>query len=116
MNEYNEKTDSKLAAINKQKDELDRTLLKMEVWLGIASVAMFIALAYIAYYMQMQEQARILIITISTIFLVIVASFMLKIEQIAGYYKCKNCEHRYVPKYSKLFLAMHIGIYEMSKM
>ena len=35
--------------------------------------------------------------------------FALKIEQVAGYYECKLCKHRYVPTFKAINLAMHIG-------
>ena len=34
---------------------------------------------------------------------------MLKIEQTAGYYECKECNHKYVPEYNSVFWAMHVG-------
>lgn len=38
------------------------------------------------------------------------AGMALKIEQKAGYYKCSKCGHEDIPeKYSKVFLAPHIG-------
>ena len=33
----------------------------------------------------------------------------LKIETDTGYYECSKCHHKYVPKYSKVYFAMHLG-------
>ena len=33
----------------------------------------------------------------------------LRIEQVAGYYECRKCGHRYVPTYKAVNLAMHMG-------
>ena len=41
--------------------------------------------------------------------LIIGVSFALKIETETGHYECQKCHHKYVPKYSKVYFAMHIG-------
>ena len=35
--------------------------------------------------------------------------YALKIEQVAGYYECNECHHKYIPTYLSVFLAMHMG-------
>ncbi|MBR1891294.1 MAG: hypothetical protein IJ811_02220 [Clostridia bacterium] len=35
--------------------------------------------------------------------------FGLKIEQVAGYYECAKCGHRYVPTYGAVTMAMHLS-------
>ena len=40
---------------------------------------------------------------------IVFAFFALKIEQVAGYYECKKCGHRYVPSYKAVNMAMHLG-------
>ena len=35
--------------------------------------------------------------------------FALRIEQVAGYYKCGVCGQTYVPKYGSVSFAMHMG-------
>ena len=35
--------------------------------------------------------------------------FALKIEQVAGYYACKECGHKYVPPFKSMNLAPHMG-------
>ena len=32
-----------------------------------------------------------------------------RIEQVAGYYECKCCGHKYVPTYKAISMAMHMG-------
>ena len=43
------------------------------------------------------------------IFLLISAFVGVRIEQIAGYYECQHCRHRYIPSYSATLMAPHIG-------
>jgi DNA-directed RNA polymerase subunit RPC12/RpoP len=35
--------------------------------------------------------------------------FAVRIEQVAGYYACKKCGHKYVPTYKAVNLSMHMG-------
>ena len=50
-----------------------------------------------------------IMIAIGFILMMIAFFFSLKIEQIAGYYQCANCGHKYVPTFKAVFLAMHMG-------
>ena len=35
--------------------------------------------------------------------------FAMKIEQSAGYYECRKCRHRYIPTFSSVLWAPHMG-------
>ena len=68
-----------------------------------------LTLTVIASYVQIEEWLRILLILIGLAPILIACPFMLKIEQVAGYYECKKCGHRYVPTFKAVNLAMHMG-------
>ena len=36
-------------------------------------------------------------------------SYAIRIEQIAGYYECPNCNHKYIPTYKSVLFAMHVN-------
>ena len=57
----------------------------------------------------MEEWLGSVIAGTSIIPLLIATPFAIKIEQTAGYYECEKCHHKYVPKYSSVFGAMHMG-------
>ena len=57
----------------------------------------------------MEEWQKAIIVLSSMVPLLIAIPFLLRVEQIAGYYECQRCHHRYVPKYKSVFAAMHIG-------
>jgi len=50
-----------------------------------------------------------IITVISTTIFVSACFFLLKMEVDAGYYECKNCHHKYVPKYFDALMAMHLS-------
>ena len=104
-----ENVEVNLKEIIKQKEELDKKALRMEAILGSATLVSYIAIVMIVVSAQMQEEIKFIIISILTVYLFVVASILLKIEQIAGYYKCNKCNYTHVPNYSSVFLAMHVG-------
>ena len=57
----------------------------------------------------MEEWLRILLIIIGFVPFLVGATYALKIEQVAGYYECAKCHHKYVPTFKSVFFAMHIG-------
>ncbi len=109
MDNYNEKIEQTLIEMTRQKEEADKRLLAMEIFVGVLSLIIFFSLIIVASYVQIEEWLRIALILIGFIPLLIATPFMLKIEQVAGYYKCGNCGHRYVPEYKSVFYAPHMG-------
>ena len=109
VDNYNKELENNLIEMVKQKEEADKRLLSLEIFVGVVCLAVFLALIAIASLVQMEEWLRILLILIGFIPLVVACPFMLKIEQTAGYYKCVECGHQYVPTYGSVFWAMHMG-------
>ncbi len=109
MENYNEKTEQNLLEMVKQKEQADKRLLSLEIFIGVLfSVVMFV-LVMVAGLVQMADWLRVLLILIGFIPFVVAVPFMIKIEQTAGYYECAKCGHRYVPTYSSVLWAMHIN-------
>ena len=109
MEDYNVRAEQNLLEMKKQKEEADRKMLRLEVVIGYISSITFLVLIFIASYVEMEMWIRVLLIVFGTITFFIGAHNCLKIEQTAGYYECKECHHKYVPTYSKVLFAQHIG-------
>lgn len=109
MDNYNKELENRLIEMVKQKEESDKRLLNMEIVVGVICIVFMLTLTVIASYVQMEEWLRILLILIGLAPILIACPFMLKIEQVAGYYECKKCGHRYVPTFKAVNLAMHMG-------
>ncbi len=109
MENYEQELEKNLLEMVKQKEKLDKQLLKTEVVVGVSSMIVFFILMIIASYVKMEEWLRIVLIIIGLLPIVSVCPLMLRIEQIAGYYECKKCKHKYVPTYKAVNIAMHIG-------
>ena len=98
-----------LLEIVKQKEESDKRLLRAELVMGICCLLPLIASVIIALTVPMEGWLGGVIVGVSLIPILIATPFALKIEQKAGYYECQKCKHRYVPKYSHVFFAMHVN-------
>ena len=109
LDNYNEKTEKILVELVKQKEENDRCLLKLEWVIGILSIIVLLVPIIIGALLPMEEWQRIVICFSGFIPCIIGICFAVKIEQIAGYYECKHCNHKYVPTYKAVNLSMHLG-------
>jgi len=109
MENYNKELEKNLIEMVKQKEQADKRLLFLEYFIGGILVAVLLAATMIASFVQMEEWLRVVIILGGLVPLLVATPFMLKIEQTAGYYECRRCGHRYVPKYKAVFMAMHSG-------
>ena len=59
-------------------------------------------------YLDVAIQFKIIFSSIGFIIFLVGCFIALKIEQIAGFYKCKVCDHKYKPAYGKILIAQHI--------
>lgn len=109
VNNYNENSEKIILEMVKEKEKNDKLLLRCEILMGVVCISIMLALTAVASLVAMKESLRILLILIGIVPLLIACPFMLKIEQIAGYYECKECGHKYVPTYSSVFYSMHIN-------
>ena len=109
MDNYNNELEKTLVELVKQKEDADKRLLSLEWVIGALSIIIMIAPVIIASYLSMEDWQR-LVLTFSGFIPAIVGfAFAIKIEQVAGYYECKECKHKYVPTYKAVNLAPHMG-------
>ena len=109
MEKYNKEMEKNLLEMAREKEKSDKQLLMVEIVMGIVSIGIMLGLCVFAAYAPMEEWLRIVLIIIGFIPVLVLTPFMLRIEQTAGYYECKKCGNRYVPKYGQVFRAMHRG-------
>ena len=109
MKNYDESVEKNLLEMVKQKEESDKKLLRAEILIGILALLPFFISLIIIEIVPMEEWLGTLIILTSIIPFLLATPFMIKIEQIAGYYECEKCGNRYVPKYKSVFISRHIG-------
>ena len=109
MDKYNKELEKRLLETIKQKEEADRRLLMLEVFIGITAVVSLLAITGVAIFVQMDDWLRVVLIAVAFLIFLVGCFFALRIEQVAGYYECPNCGHRYVPTYLAMNRAPHMG-------
>ena len=109
MDEQNKMNEQFLIEMVKQKETNDKRMLELEIAIGVLSAIILLGFTFIAAYIPMKDWIRALLIVLGFVFGIIGFCIALRIEQVAGYYKCKKCGHKHVPTYSAVFLAMHYG-------
>ena len=112
MTNYDEKAEKTMLELVKEKEKADKRLLTMEIVIGLVSVAFLFAMIGIGtVFMTTGAQQWIfwLLFGIGMAQFIVCMMFALKIEQVAGYYECRECGHRYVPSYKSVNMAMHMG-------
>ena len=107
--EYKEKYEKNLIEIVNQKQEADKMLLKLEVVIGVLSVLFLLVGALLAAYLQIEEYKRVIIVLVGLAICLVGIFFACRIEQKAGYYKCKLCKHTYIPLFKDFVNAPHMG-------
>ena len=75
----------------------------------IAVFIVYIAVIFLSVYAFGEGNLLGFITVISTIMVIIVAFYGLKIELETGYYECRNCHEKYVPSYYEGLIAPHMG-------
>ena len=109
VDNYYKELENNLLEMIKQKEDSDRRLLRAELVMGICCLLPLIGAIIIVNTVPMTELSGTLIVLAGLLPLLIATPFALKIEQKAGYYECQKCGNKHIPKYSSVFLAMHLG-------
>ena len=110
MENYNNEMENKLIEMVKEKEENDKRLLLLEWVIGILSIFVLLIPIMIGSLVPIEEDWVRLVICLSGFIPAIVGIVCtIKIEQVAGYYECKVCGHRYVPTFKAVSFSAHMG-------
>jgi len=110
MENYNNEMENKLIEMVKEKEENDKRLLLLEWVIGILSILVLLIPIIIGSLAPIEDDRVRLVICLSG-FIPAIVGFIcaIKIEQVAGYYECKVCGHRYVPAFKAVSFSAHMG-------
>lgn len=106
---YNEKAEKALLEMVKKEEMQNKKLMMYENVIGFGSTISFLIQILVAVFFVKNTTAQIILFILAFVFLIVGVSFALKIEAETGYYECQKCHNKYVPKYSSVYFAMHLG-------
>lgn len=109
MENYSKELEQNMLDVIKQKEQADKRLLHLEIFVGVVVSVILFVLIFIASFVQMADWLRIVLIIVGIIPFAIGIAYAIRIEQTAGYYECAACGHRYVPTYKSVLWAMHVN-------
>lgn len=109
MKEIDKQMENNLLELAKQKEEADKKLLRAETFMTLVTIVFYVALVLIASFIDIPDILRILIIVPATIIVFLVCLLAIRIEQVAGYYECPDCNYKYIPSYKSVLMATHVG-------
>ncbi len=109
MTNYNENVEQKLLEMVKEREQKDKRLLRIEIFVGILISIILLACVFVASFAQIDAFWRIVLMTAGFIPFVIGIGYAIWIEQVAGFYECQHCHHKYVPSYKAVLFSAHIG-------
>ena len=109
MKDYNQIAEKNLLEMAKKEEVQNKKMMFYEIVIGYMSSVTFLILLFTASFAVENIVARIILFILAFLVLIIGVSFALKIETETGYYECQKCHHKYVPKYSQVYFAMHSG-------
>ena len=109
VEKYDKNLEKNLLEMMKEKEKADRNLLTIESVMGFVSIGIMLGLCILAAYAPIEDWVRIVLIIIGFVPVLVLIPFLIRIEQVAGYYECQKCGNRYIPKYGTVFLSMHAG-------
>ena len=109
MDNHNNELEQRVAELIREKEENDRRLLALEWVIGAISLIVLLVPILIGALAPMDDRVRIALVFCSFIPAMVGFGVALKIEQVAGYYRCKECGHCHVPTFKAVCCAMHMG-------
>lgn len=109
MKDSKKRLEKNLLEIIKIKEQKDKQLLSLEIFIGIlVSIILFVCV-FVASYIEIKEIYRLLLIIAGFIPFIIGIAYCLRIEQTAGFYECEKCHHKYIPTFKSVLWAMHVN-------
>ena len=106
---YNEKAEENLLEMAKKEEAQNKKMMMYELVIGCISSITFLILVFTLSFAVENVIAKVILFALAFLILIIGVSFALKIETETGYYECKICHNKYIPKYSQVYFAMHYG-------
>lgn len=109
MENYGQVAEEMLLEMKRREEDKNKLMLQMEVFVGIVGTLISFVIFFVGLLVPMNRFPQIVLIVAGVLLFVATILFALKMEQDAGFYVCKHCNHSYQPSYMAVFFAPHMG-------
>lgn len=109
MEDYDKKAEENLLELKNREESTNKNLLVLENIIGYTCSISFLVMIFTAGFAVSNIIWKIALICIAIIIFITGITFALKIEKDAGYYECQKCYNKYIPNFSSVMFAMHLG-------
>jgi transcriptional regulator with XRE-family HTH domain len=100
MEKSSNQTEEVLIQIMKDKEASDKSLLQLEIVLGVVGTLFLLAMLFIGMlgyqYLNLPLWAMLLMFGVGFVIFIVAILFCVRIEQKAGYYECKECHQKFI--------------------
>ena len=107
--EYKQEAENNLIRLRASEEHNAKFLLTLEFVMVFSALVLAIGFIFLAALADVHYVVKIISFIFSLAVLIFVCIFALRIEQTAGFYECRHCGNKYVPKYKSVLMAMHVG-------
>lgn len=116
MNDYEKKTEELLVELARQEEFKNKKLLVNMYVITITALVFYVGFVTLAAYTLKEGPLLGILICIATVFMLAAGFYGLKLEIDAGYYECKKCHERFIPKnYFSVMMAPHMNTTRLLK-
>lgn len=106
--DYSSKYDDLLIELKKEEENKNKKLI-FSMWSMLLITLMFFIETIILIMSHVNEKDISIWMIISLFIFILSCMIIVKIELDAGYYECKNCNYRFVPKFLNVFFSAHVS-------
>lgn len=106
--DYSSKYDDLLIELKKEEENKNKKLI-FSMWSMLLITLMFFIETIILIMNYVNEKDISIWMIISLFIFILSCIIIVKIELDAGYYECKNCNYRFVPKFLNVFFSVHVS-------
>jgi len=106
---YMKKAEEKLIELQSKIEEQTKQLLNLEIIIGLMGCVTFFTLIIVIAIFELDKTVTIILCLTAIIIFIVGIFTAMKIEREVGYYVCKKCNHKYIPKNLPFWFSMHIS-------
>ena len=107
--EYKNKAEENLITLKAQNTKNNKMFFRLELYMVVFSIIVLFAAAIFMEYSLLPFGINLAFFIFSGVSVLVTCFFATIIECKIGFYRCKHCEHKFIPSYKTFIFAPHMG-------